>query len=286
MTTTPTVRRALAALLVLPLLAGATSASAAPSQHDRHGVHSTRHIDAGDWTLVGHRGSPAANATENTLASFDRAYAQNSTAIEFDIVPTSDRKYLVMHDATLDRTTTCDGLVPQRTLAAIQRACKGKNGGQRIPSITQALGWAARRGMNVIVEIKHHPDYQWTADDMAAIAHRVDAAHMSNRVIYHGLNNDDLRLMKATVPTAHVQAIAPNWTMALRQAEWADGINVYADDLTPARVEFLHSKGLLVLGRATDAAQDWKRLLAVGADGLLTDTPGTYAGWLRKAKQQ
>ena len=58
--------------------------------------------------LIGHRGYPA-KFPENTLAAFEGAVQDGCDMIELDVTLTKDRKIVVIHDDTLDRTTTGRG---------------------------------------------------------------------------------------------------------------------------------------------------------------------------------
>jgi glycerophosphoryl diester phosphodiesterase len=88
--------------------------------------------------LAGHRGTTRA-ADENTISAF--AYARPyADILETDVRLTSDKKMVIMHDATLDRTTDCTGRVSDRTLAAIKRCNTDHN--QHPPSLRQLLVWA------------------------------------------------------------------------------------------------------------------------------------------------
>ncbi len=69
-----------------------------------------------DVLIIGHRGSPW-EAIENSIESFQAAYMQGADGVEFDVQFTSDGRVIVMHDETLDRTTTCSGAVRGFTLA-------------------------------------------------------------------------------------------------------------------------------------------------------------------------
>ena len=71
--------------------------------------------------VVGHRGA-AANKPENTVASFEEAIASGADATECDIRLSQDGHIVVMHDATLDRTTSLKGNVADTPLSRMQSA--------------------------------------------------------------------------------------------------------------------------------------------------------------------
>src|SRR3954447_11443494 len=76
--------------------------------------------------VFAHRGGPYIPGKpvfpENTLPAFGLAALQGDP-LEFDIKLTADRVPVVIHDATLDRTTNCTGRVADKTLAQL-RKCK------------------------------------------------------------------------------------------------------------------------------------------------------------------
>lgn len=86
--------------------------------------------------VIGHRGN-AAHAPENTLASFEQAVALGADAIEFDVRITRDGIPVVIHDATLGRTTDRAEAVNAVTLAEVREANAGArfspDGGSTFP---------------------------------------------------------------------------------------------------------------------------------------------------------
>jgi glycerophosphoryl diester phosphodiesterase len=86
--------------------------------------------------VIGHRGNRA-HAPENTLASLREAAALGVDAVEFDLRVSRDGVLVVMHDATLDRTTDDSGPVAARTAAELGRIDAGArftaDGGRTFP---------------------------------------------------------------------------------------------------------------------------------------------------------
>ncbi len=69
--------------------------------------------------IVAHRGAQT-REPENTLAAFTLAVAQGADALETDLHFTRDNQIVLIHDATIDRTTNGSGRVSQMTLAELQ----------------------------------------------------------------------------------------------------------------------------------------------------------------------
>lgn len=70
--------------------------------------------------MVGHRGARF-EAPENTVAGFRHALGLGVRAVEFDVRMTADGQLVVIHDATVDRTTNGTGEVAALTLAELRQ---------------------------------------------------------------------------------------------------------------------------------------------------------------------
>lgn len=92
--------------------------------------------------IIAHRGAHE-EAPENTLAAFEKAIELHCDFVEVDVRPTSDGALVIMHDATLDRTTNGSGKVADHSLAGI-RSLKIKDANQavtshQVPTFDEAL---------------------------------------------------------------------------------------------------------------------------------------------------
>jgi glycerophosphoryl diester phosphodiesterase len=93
--------------------------------------------------VFAHRGA-SGSAPENTLSSFELALKVGAHAIELDAKLSSDGKIMVIHDQTLDRTTTGSGQVHQTTAAAIKTLDAGSwfssdYTNERVPFLAEVL---------------------------------------------------------------------------------------------------------------------------------------------------
>ncbi len=98
--------------------------------------------------VVGHRGT-VKFAPENTIAAFEKAIELGADLLEMDVRETKDGHLVLMHDATVNRTTDGRGAVAAMTLAEIKRLDAGSwfsadFKGERVPTLKEAL--AAIRG--------------------------------------------------------------------------------------------------------------------------------------------
>lgn len=111
----------------------------------------------GDQGLVltsGHRGGPVPGYPENALETAAFTLAQGPMLIEMDVRTTRDGVLVLMHDETLDRTTTGQGLVGDHTWAQLQDLRLVDDDGAvtdfRIPRLTDAIEWMRGRGILAI----------------------------------------------------------------------------------------------------------------------------------------
>lgn len=93
--------------------------------------------------VVAHRGS-VREAPENTLAAIEKGIENGADLIETDVRETSDGHLVVIHDATVDRTTDGSGRVAEMTLAELKQLDAGswfdpRFKGERIPTLDEAL---------------------------------------------------------------------------------------------------------------------------------------------------
>lgn len=110
--------------------------------------------------VVAHRGFSAA-APENTLAAIDAAIRAGADGCEFDVRATRDGHLVLLHDETLDRTTTGRGKVAEATLDEVRRLDAGKwwkgpeeYAGERVPTLDEALARFRDTPCFPVVEIK------------------------------------------------------------------------------------------------------------------------------------
>jgi glycerophosphoryl diester phosphodiesterase len=107
--------------------------------------------------FAAHRGG-ALLWPENSLLAFRNALALGADFLELDVHLTRDGEVVVIHDATLDRTTTGSGPVRERTLAELGALrLKDRVGAvvdERIPTLDQVVALAVAGKRQLLLEIK------------------------------------------------------------------------------------------------------------------------------------
>jgi glycerophosphoryl diester phosphodiesterase len=275
-----------AALVAAVLAAGATaSAQAAPPQ-----IHA-------------HRGGTVVNGkpsfAEETLDAYRNA-AKNGFVFEVDAKLTKDGAPVAIHDATLDRTTTCTGEVRTFTRAAL-RGCRldvlGSPGGGlatrnvkprgSIATIAEVLDLARLTGASVNLEIKNLPtDPDW--DPTPAYANRVmdvvlAAGLPRSHVLIQSFLPANLDVAKRRWPRAQTSlltfgagpaeiAIARDNGYTWLSPRWPLTTNDFVGEA--------HRANKLVAPYTLNARADVRAAGRAGVDALITDDPLMAAGAL------
>jgi glycerophosphoryl diester phosphodiesterase len=109
------------------------------------------------FTYVAHRGAPtASNKPENSLPAFKASKELGFKIVETDLQLTKDGQWVVIHDHTLDRTSTGKGTVKSKYFNHIKKLkLKGsKNESLSIPTLDDFLSLCSSEGLIPILDIK------------------------------------------------------------------------------------------------------------------------------------
>ncbi|HUX20300.1 MAG TPA: glycerophosphodiester phosphodiesterase family protein, partial [Spirochaetia bacterium] len=151
----------------------------------------------GKIAICAHRGYTKA-APENSLEAVTAAIDAGFAAVEVDVRETVDGHLVLMHDSTVDRTTTGHGLVSSFTLAKVQELTF-KGGGQfQLPSLDDVLRASAGR---IVVYIDMKSD---RIDLIVDAVRRYDAFDWT---ILHDENGDKIVRAKSLDPKLNVHTI-------------------------------------------------------------------------------
>jgi glycerophosphoryl diester phosphodiesterase len=228
--------------------------------------------------LIGHRGYPA-RFPENTLASFEGAMQAGCDMIELDVTLTQDRRVVVIHDDTLERTTNGKGPVRERTLEDIKRLNAGgwfdpRFSAQRVPELSEVMDLTAGRCM-LNIEIKASAyEKNYPAD---AIEHQVvklvKTSGAMDRVIISSFDRRILERIAALDAPPAVALISDHAAdagvletlRAIQAFSWHPRFTALRRD----QVERLHAAGLKVFPWTINTRQEAEKVLALGVDGLI-----------------
>lgn len=134
--------------------------------------------------IVMHRGYMAdtTNIPENSIPAFEKAGQIGAWAIETDVQETSDGYYVLMHDNTVNRTTTGTGSISSMTYEQTQELYLiGGDGTLKIPSLSDFLAICKKWNMVGVIEIKSILRGKTSMKEIIDIVHEYG---LDDRVIY------------------------------------------------------------------------------------------------------
>jgi glycerophosphoryl diester phosphodiesterase len=226
--------------------------------------------------IIAHRGSSAA-APENTLAAFNLGFSEGADAIECDLRTSAGGEIVMMHDRRLARTTHTAGLVGDFTLAELKRLDAGswhstEYAGERIPTLAETLAAAEGKG-KVFLDIK--------SASPATVAAAVAASKLSqSEVLVLTWNHAQESQFVAALPGSVV--LRTPWKQPSR---WTDryivgdrnrgggGYGFWHSSITKPFVDDAHRFGMFVYAFTVNTTADAQRLVDIGVDGIITDSP-------------
>lgn len=230
----------------------------------------------GAWSIppriVAHRGA-SIEAPENTLAAFRAALEAGAPAVELDVHLAADGVPVVLHDDTLDRTTSGAGPVSERTSEEIARLDAGawfgeRFRGERVPTLAEALDFLHGRAL-VDVEVK-------TADRtypglVIAVEKAIRERWLVSDVVVSSFDAESVREAKARgLATA---LILPGEPMADEARAWGVFSDAFAIGEWAVTREVVEACAKPVYAWTVDDAARARALYEAGVAGVITNDP-------------
>jgi glycerophosphoryl diester phosphodiesterase len=258
------------------------------------------------WPVnLAHRGA-SAHAPENTLEAFRMAVEAGAGGLELDLRVTRDGEVVVIHDATVDRTTDGSGVVADMTLEELRRLDAGyrfsPDGGRtflyrgrevRIPTLAEVYEEFPDARVNADIK-----DSRPGAEEAVLRVIRRAGAEGLTLIAStdHAVVRRFRRVSGGEVPTAasrreiavfyassrlRLEALARPDYDALQVPVEHRGIQL----VTPRFLEAAHSRGVRVDVWTINDAPEMHRLLDLGVDAVMTDYPEVLASLLDRRRR-
>jgi len=230
--------------------------------------------------VIGHRGA-SLRAPENTLAAFRLAASLAADGIELDTKLTADSEAIVMHDQTIDRTTSGKGWVRDHTLADLKRLEAGSHfgpefAGEPIPSLEEVFQEFADSPMLIDVEVGNYASPQDRLPDR--VVELVRQYGLDRRVLISSFNPIALRRTRNQAPGLALALLLmprePGWQRFLSSAlSPRDTDNLNDAMIRPEAVARSHHAGRRCMAWTVNEAARIHELVLMGVDGIITDAP-------------
>lgn len=292
----------LLAIVSLTIVAAECHA-ASPTRADQ--IFAEIHDPRGRVLVAAHRGDWR-NFPENSLPAIRSAIEMGCDIVEIDIRPTRDGRFVVIHDKTLERTTTGAGKVGHHTLAELKelRLLNGYGAPteEKLPALEEALEVCRDKAIVYIDKSEH------LIADVVEIAERLG---MERQVFVYGTRTAaelDAELGPIARRINYLPKLSDDTS---RMADYLRGfagrtpvyVTSFAEDRSPVIAHFdaIREQGARVwasplwpdicAGHTDDAAIDdpeaaWGWLIEQGASILCTDRPERLIAYLRTRKER
>lgn len=240
---------------------------------------------APSWTqIVAHRGD-SASAPENTVAAIESAIALQVDMVEVDIRLTGDGVAVLMHEETVDFTTSGTGLVTDFSWDEIRNLDAGswrgpEFSGETVRSLDEILRLTSDRvALNLDIR---------TPDAAEPTAQAISSAGLESRTVISGctaadveavrdaatgvsalLNVDDL--LEGIDPDVALSVVHESVEIAVEVGGIA--INVPHALVTTELVEHAHDAGIGLWTFTVDETDRFVALMELGADSITTNWP-------------
>ncbi len=236
-----------------------------------------------DWPrplILAHRGA-SAHAPENTLAAFELALDQGAHGVELDAKLSADGEVVVIHDESLERTTHNQGRVSQLDLTALRKLDAGsffsdQFKGEKIPTLAEVFEMIGRRAI-INVELTN---YKTPRDGLAdRVCELVQRFGLQDRVLFSSFLSSNLTRTRSLLPGTPRGLLALGGWIGWWARSFGFNFGDYQAlhpglrDATPQQVARVHRLKRRVHVWTVNAAEDMRRLIDWGVDGIITDDP-------------
>lgn len=221
--------------------------------------------------VIAHRGA-SGYRPENTLPAYELAVAQAADMIEIDLHRSRDGAIVVAHDAELERLGG-HGEIGAATLKELRDLDAG--GGARIPTLDEVLdSFGERIPFNLELKQAGHGPYPGLP---ALAVEGVTRRGLLDRMLFSSFYDPLLQELRRYEARARVALLisrrGPERWQERARALGAEAVNPELPLVDREFVERAHGEGLAVYVFTVDPADEMRRLLELGVDGLFTNVP-------------
>jgi glycerophosphoryl diester phosphodiesterase len=231
--------------------------------------------------VIAHRGA-SAYRPENTLSAYALAVEQAADMIEIDLHLSRDGVVVVAHDELLAGLGG-RGEIANANLAELRALDAGQ--GERIPTLDEVLdGFAPRIPFNLELKRGAHADYPGLE---AKVLDAVVGRGLLGRTLFSSFSDTVLERLRALCPEARIALLVsrklPQGALARAARLGAEALNPEHSLAGPGLIDRAHDAGLDVHVFTVDGEAELRHFLALGVDGIFTNTPDRLRRLLPRA---
>ncbi|MFC7476915.1 glycerophosphodiester phosphodiesterase [Dankookia sp. GCM10030260] len=231
--------------------------------------------------IASHRGG-AFLWPENSTLAFRQALALPAEQLELDVHLSADGAVVVMHDATLDRTTDATGPVRALSLAALRQVRVRGTGGEPPPTLAEAAAMTRDAGRILRLEVKADAAGRPYPGIVPACLAALEAAGMRGRCVamsFQPLTVSELAAAGGLLRTVLLlearpwRGMGPAGAVALARSSGATEIGLAIGELDAAAVAGFRAAGFGIGAWGANDAPAIRHGLSLGLDAITSDDP-------------
>jgi len=233
---------------------------------------------------IAHRGAGKL-APENTLAAFRVGASHGYRAFECDVKLSANGVPFLLHDATLQRTTSGQGPAEALTWDELSRLDAGawhgrRYAGEPVPSFAAVARFCLRNDFALDVEIKPSPGQELETGRVVAAMAATMWSSATVPPLLTSFQPASLQGARETAPQLArallLDALRPGWLDEAKALGCVAVVTNYAL-LDAAVVAAVHGAALRSLVYTVNDPAEARRLDALGIDGIVTDAVDRFS---------
>lgn len=231
------------------------------------------------FIVIAHRGSHLIKP-ENTIASIEEAIGLGADYVELDLRTTRDGQLVLLHNETVDRMTNGKGRIQDLDFETVkQLQVKGADGSlHHIASFEDALKTCKGR-INIYLDFKAAP--------VTKAYEAIEKAGMTNQILVYVNKDEDYASWRKLAPKMPLMSglnhgiRTKEQLLAAFESKPLEAIDNIPDESLLPTIRALHISVFLDVQQANEGAEDWKKAMGKGIQGMQTDHPKTLIEFLK-----
>jgi glycerophosphoryl diester phosphodiesterase len=232
-----------------------------------------------------HRGASAI-APENTLAAFRAAAAAGAKWVELDVALSADGVLVVIHDDSVDRTSSGKGSLGALTHAQLSELDAGawfdpSYAGERIPTLAETITVLGELGLSANVEIKQHEHHGSLDQLVSAVQDAISHRSAATSIMVSSFDAEALKAMHKLEPELEMAMlwveVPADWEAVLASIP-ATTIHMHYKAVSIGLLEHLRERGIKVRVWTCNEPLQLVSFWDAGLTGVISDNPAIFLG--------
>lgn len=223
--------------------------------------------------IIAHRGA-SGTQPENTLASFQKAITLGAEMIELDVHLCKTGELVVIHDYTVNRTTSGYGFVSNKTFSELKSLDTGN--GEKIPTLNEVFELASGKA-KINIELKGKNVATETATLIMSVIQ--EKKWKDEDFVISSFHHRQLKEFHALMPYVPIGILYEKYPAGYQKLAHelnASSINLSINHVNETLVEEIHQNGWEVWIYTINNLEEFEKMKVMGVDAIFTNFPERF----------